>query len=314
MSGRVVVIGSYVAGLTVRSERLPAPGETLLGEEFDLGPGGKGSNQAVQVARMGMPVEIVANVGTDAWGDDAIALWDAEGVGTAHVVRVAELPTGVAFILLDRAGGNSIIVYPGANAMLTGDVVAGLDLAIGPGDVVLAQLEISADAASAALRLGRGAGATTILNPAPVRPLPTEVLATVDVLTPNATEGRVLAGLAPEASIEPGELVGRLLDLGVGAVVLTLGEEGALVADAEGITPIPPLSVDAVDSTGAGDAFTGALAAEILAGQSLREAAATAAIAGALACTELGVVPGLARRAVIEERRRALTTFQSHRR
>ncbi|MGI8657837.1 MAG: ribokinase [Candidatus Limnocylindria bacterium] len=311
MSPRAVVVGSYVAGLTVRSERLPAPGETLLGEEFDLGPGGKGSNQAVQIARMGMPVEMVTGIGVDAWGDDAMTLWETEGVGTAHVRRVTELPTGVAFILLDRAGTNSIIVYPGANAILTGDGVAGLDLGIGPGDVVLAQLEIPADAAAAALRLGRDAGATTILNPAPVRPLPPEVLATVDVLTPNATEGRVLTALAPEALLEPRELVARLLDLGVGAVVLTLGEEGALVADAGGITPIPPIHVDAVDTTGAGDAFTGALAAEILAGRSLREAAATAVVAGALACTELGVIPGLARRAVIEERRRALTTFQS---
>ena len=292
---RVTVVGSFAVGLCLRSERFPVSGETVLGRDFDEGPGGKGSNQAVQVARARTGVEFVGVVGTDAYGDLGARLFADEGVGTRHLKRTADRNTGVGFILLDAAGDNRIVLDPGANALFSPDDVAAARATIATGGVVLTQLEIPEATASAALRVGRDSGVTTLLNPAPVRPLPPEVLALADVLTPNQTEARVLLGLAPDDAAHDLDICARLLDLGVATVVLTRGADGAVIATSEGAAAVPAPAVEVVDSTGAGDAFSGTLAAELSAGRGLEDAVQRAVCAGALACTRLGVIPSLPR-------------------
>lgn len=292
-AGRVIVVGSYVAGLTIRTDRLPVAGETLIGREFDHGPGGKGSNQAVQASRLGASVEMVARIGRDAFGARADSLWEAEGVGTRFVARDEDAPTGIGFIILDATGANSIIVFPGANDRLSAsDVDRPLD-GIGAGDVVVAQQEIPEAPVARAMHLGRAAGATTILNPAPARPVPRGLLAEVDILTPNGPEARVMLGLDPVAELDSREIGARLLATGPRTVVLTLGAEGALIVSADGTEAVAPEPVEVVDATGAGDAFTGTLAAMLARGLTLSDAVRASAVAGALACTALGVIPAL---------------------
>jgi ribokinase len=300
-TGRVAVVGSFAIGLTLRVDRFPVAGETVLGWDFDQGPGGKGSNQAVQVARMGVPVEFIGAVGTDAFGDAALALFSEEGVGTVHLVRSAEHNTGVGFIVLDTRGENRIILDPGANDFFSPNHVAQSNAAIRDCDVLITQLEIRAETAAAGLAAARAAGAISILNPAPARPVPPEVLAGLDLITPNETEARVLLGRDPEDQLSDEGLCDELLGRGVKTVVLTRGAQGALIATTAGVTGVPSFPVDVVDTTGAGDAFSGTLAAGLAGDMELEPAVRRAACAGALACTRLGVIPSLPYAAQLEE-------------
>lgn len=299
-TGKVAVVGSFAIGLTLRVERFPVAGETVLGWDFDQGPGGKGSNQAVQIARMGVPVEFIGAIGMDAFGDAAADLFAEEGVGTTHLVRTGEHNTGVGFIVLDRAGENRIILDPGANNFLSPDHVAEGAGTIGGCDVVITQLEIKAETAAAGLASARAAGALSILNPAPARALPPEILERLDILTPNQTEARTLLGHDPEVALGDEALCTELLGRGIKTVVLTRGAHGALIATAEGMTSVPSSVVDVVDTTGAGDAFSGTLAAALAQGSDMETAARRATAAGALACTRLGVIPSLPHTAQLE--------------
>ncbi|MFN2490635.1 MAG: ribokinase [Actinomycetota bacterium] len=298
--GRVTVVGSFAVGLTLRADRFPVSGETVLARDFDQGPGGKGSNQAVQVARMGAPVEFVGRLGDDAFGDVADALFAEEGVGTTFLRRTSARNTGLGFIVIDAAGDNRILLDPGANALFARADVADAAAAIATSAVVMAQLEIPVEAAHEGLRLGREKGALTVLNPAPVRPLPPEIFDVADILTPNQTEARILLGLSPADPIDDMEACGRLLALGAHTVVLTRGSEGAVIVTSDGSVALPAQPVDVVDSTGAGDAFNGTLAAGLARREALEDAVARAVAAGALACTKLGVIPSLPRRADVE--------------
>jgi ribokinase len=297
----ITVVGSFAVGLTLRSDTFPSAGETRLARDFDQGPGGKGSNQAVQAARMGADVELVASVGQDAFADMALELYSAEGIATTHLVTHSDTNTGLGFIMLDDAGENRILLDPGANELLSPADVAAAESAIARAKVVATQLEIPDTTAAAALATGRRAGALTLLNPAPARPISEEMLATVDVLTPNYGEARLLARVAPGRECPDDELCARLLDLGPAAVLLTRGSRGALLAQGSERIEIEPWPVEVVDSTGAGDAFSGTLAAALDAGMALPDAAHRAAAAGALACSALGVVPSLPRRDRLEE-------------
>jgi ribokinase len=294
MSGRAVVVGSYAVGLTLRTDVFPIRGETRLGSGFAQGPGGKGSNQAIGLARLGVDVSFVGCLGDDRFGHDAVKLLLAEGVQTDCVRLVPGLATGVGFIILDARGDNLIVLDPGANTWLDGaqvrDRIANV---VRAGDLVLTQLEISSEAAAAALISGRASGAITMLNPAPARVLDEATLACVDVLTPNEGELRILSGLAPDATADDESLAVSLLARGVRAVVVTRGAEGALVVSRGRTDSVPAPRVDVVDSTGAGDAFSAALGAALLAGHSLVSATQRAVAAGALACTRAGVVPSL---------------------
>jgi len=299
-TGKVTVIGSFAVGLTLRADRFPVRGETLIGRDFDQGPGGKGSNQAVQIARLGGDVEFVGVIGTDGFGDIAAKLYVDEGVGTTYLARTPERNTGLGFIVLNAEGDNFIILDPGANALFSPAHVDAAGERIKSSRVVLAQLEIPLATAVYGLRVAHRAGAIAILNPAPAAPVPAEAFADIDIVTPNHGELRVMLGRRPDDPIDSRDLCAELLALGVRTVVLTQGEQGALIVRADGIQHIASHPVDVVDTTGAGDAFSGTLAASLAEGATLEAAVARAVGAGALACTRLGVVPALPRRTELE--------------
>jgi len=291
---RIAVVGSYATGLTMKVERMPSTGETLLGSSYRVDYGGKGSNQAVGCARLGAHVSFVARIGSDAFGEMALGLYRDEGIDVAHVAQTGEAPTGVGFIIVEAASGhNCITIDPGANELLTAADISRCDAAFDSAAVVLTQLEIPVVAAEAALARGRARGAITILNPAPVRPLSQSVLQLIDVLTPNETEARVLAGCSPDVVIEPTEVARSLIQQGVKQVVMTLGEKGALIVTASSSTHVPAVRMAAVDTTGAGDAFNAGLAVALASGADLESAVRFAVVAGGLSVTREGVIPSL---------------------
>jgi ribokinase len=290
---KVTVIGSFAVGLTLRADRFPVKGETVIGRDFDQGPGGKGSNQAVQVARLGGDVEFVGQIGEDSFGDIATKLYAEEKVGTTYLMRTSERNTGLGFIVLNAEGDNFIILDPGANGLFSPAHVDKAADRIKQSKVVMTQLEIPVTTAAYGLKLGKQAGATTILNPAPATHVPREMFANVDFVTPNSTELRILLGLSPGDPADDKDLCAELLKAGVKTIVLTQGERGALVVTQDGTLQVGAKTVSVVDTTGAGDAFSGTLAASLAEGRSLEECVNRAVAAGALACTRLGVIPAL---------------------
>jgi ribokinase len=290
---RIVVVGSYATGLTMRVDRLPSPGETLLGTAYRVDFGGKGSNQAVACARLGAKVSFVAKIGRDSFAEMALGLYRQEKIDVDAVSQVSDKPTGVGFIIVDVSGNNCITIDPGANDLLTATEVSQCLNALSPETVVLAQLEIPVEAAAAAMARGREKGALTILNPAPVRILPQSVLQLVDVLTPNQSEAQVLAGRSPDARVEPETVARELIRSGVKHVVITLGEQGALLVTADSSLHVPAIKVPVTDTTGAGDSFNAGLAVALSGGASLEEAVRFAVVTGGLAVAREGVVPSL---------------------
>lgn len=298
---RITVVGSFAVGLTMRAPRFPVKGETLIGSDFDMGPGGKGSNQAVGAARLGAESHFVGLIGEDLFGEMAVQLYAAEGVHTEHLRRTKKRNTGVGFITLNAAGDNHIVLDMGANELLTPTDVDAAAAVIAHSDVVLAVLEIPPVTAARAMEVAQRHGRLAILNPAPAVPVEPALLAHVDVLTPNESELRILLGLAPDDPTDTLELAGRLRQMGVRNIVVTRGSQGALVIHADGTTEqIPGVAVEVVDTTGAGDAFTSALAVALAGGQPLSAAVRYATYAGALACTKLGVIPALATKQAID--------------
>jgi ribokinase len=297
-SPHITVVGSYATGLTMKVQRLPSTGETLLGNGYRVDYGGKGSNQAVGCVRLGAKVSLVAKIGKDAFGEMALGLYRDEGIDITYVNQTPDTSTGVGFILVEgTTGRNCIALDPGANELLTAADISQCEEMLNSSAVVLTQLEIPVNAAEAALIRGRSRGAITILNPAPVRPLPQSVLQMVDVLTPNEVEAKVLTRRSPEALSDPEDIARDLIRAGVKQVVMTLGENGALIVGASHSKHIPAIAVPAVvDTTGAGDAFNAGLATAIAHGASLDAAVQFAVITGGLAVTREGVIPSLPRR------------------
>lgn len=291
--GRLVVVGSYNRDTVLRVPRFPRPGETLAATGLARFHGGKGSNQAIAAARSGATVAMRAAVGADEAGEAALALWRAEGVDIASVQRIAGMPTGEALILVDAHGENQIVIVGGANDALVAeaDVAATRDAAI-----VLAQLETPLDVTIAAFRAARWVGAATLLNAAPARPLPEELLALTDILIVNETEAALLLGHAGEVAA----LARGLAPRHPRGVVVTAGAAGAVWARGEVVMQAPAPATAVVDSTGAGDAFIGAFAAALLAGLAEREALRRGVAAGTIACRRAGAVPSLPGREEIE--------------
>lgn len=296
----VVVVGSYGVGLTVALDRSPAAGETVIGRTFSSGPGGKGSNQAIAAARMGVQVDLVSVVGSDDHGSQARILWSSEAVGHAHV-RALDGTTMVGVILVDSQGENRIAIVPGVLDAMTPRDLDDIGPLLATADVLLVSLEIPVDVAFAALKAGRAASVTTILNPAPAptKPLPDGMLGLVDHLTPNRSEALRLAHGAELTS--PEEVIEADCFRGIENVALTLGREGVLLRTPSGLTRIPAPDVVAVDSTGAGDAFNGAYAAQLARGRAPIEAARFAVAAASLSVTHAEVIPSLPRLAEVED-------------
>ncbi|MFB6505378.1 MULTISPECIES: ribokinase [unclassified Streptomyces] len=282
----LLVVGSANADLVVGVERRPAPGETVLGSDLAVHPGGKGGNQAVAAARLGARTALLARVGDDAHGRLLLESQRAAGVDTDGVL-VGGAPTGVALITVDPSGDNSIVVSPGANARLTPEDVRAAGSLLAAARVVSVQLEIPLETV-AEVAAALPPGTRLVLNPSPPAPLPDRVLAACDPLVVNEHEARYMLGGA--AGSTPGEWARALLGLGPKSVVITLGAAGALVADGRtgDAVPVPSLAVEAVDTTGAGDAFTAALAWRLGLGEELAEAAAFAVRVGAAAVTRRG--------------------------
>jgi len=298
----ITVVGSYATGLTLKVQRFPSAGETVLASGYRVDFGGKGSNQAVAGARLGAQVAFVAKIGKDNFGRMALRLYREEGINTHFIQQTGEQPTGVGFILVESGSGNNCIALdPGANELLSPADLAECDSSFENARVVLTQLEIPVEAAEAALARGRSRGAMTILNPAPVRPLPQSLLGLVDVLTPNQTEAKVLTGRDPEAHAEPENVARDLLRAGVRKVVMTLGERGALIVSRSSAKHVPAVQVRCIDSTGAGDAFNAGLAVALAAGENLEEAVEFAVVIGGLAVTKEGVIPSLPTREFVAQ-------------
>ncbi|MDB5556743.1 MAG: ribokinase [Rhizobium sp.] len=293
----ITVVGSFAVGLTMRAPKLPIFGETMLGTDFDMGPGGKGSNQAVATARLGANSALLGMIGSDKLASIATDLYATEGVDSSLLSVRSERATGVGIIILNDKGENFIILDMGANELMDAAAVDAGEARIRQSDVVMTVLEIPVEAAARAMELGRRHGARTILNPAPARALPDTIFANVDYLTPNESELRILLGLTADDPRSSRELAGELRRRGVRNVVVTLGRTGALVLTDDLDVMVPAIEVEVVDTTGAGDAFNSGFAVALAEGRDIVDAVRFGVVCGGLACTRLGVIPGLPDRA-----------------
>jgi ribokinase len=294
-TSRIVVVGSSNTDMVVKSDRLPKAGETVTGGQFVMAPGGKGANQAVAAARLGAKVTFVAKVGTDMFGERAVEGYEQDGILTDLIVRDPEHHTGVALILVDRTGENLISVASGANhALAPGDLNAAVER-IRSASVLMLQLECPLDTVTRAAEIAAEAGVAVVLDPAPAPdgPLDADLLQNVTYLTPNETEATRLTGVPVTDHDSARTAAERLLAAGARHVIVTLGAKGALVAGPGESTLVPGHAVEAADSTAAGDAFNGGLAAGLAGGMSLHHAVQQANLVGALSVTRLGAQPSL---------------------
>ncbi len=297
----IVVIGSSNTDMIIQLDRIPRPGETILGGEFSTAAGGKGANQAVGAARAGGKVTFVARVGRDMFGDQAVAGFERDGIVTDFVFRDPVAPSGVALIFVAKDGENSIAVAGGANSKLSPADVRKAKRAIAGASAVVMQLETPLKTVQAAAELAAKAGVLVILNPAPARTLPDALLKLVSILAPNETEAELLTGIKVTDDATAAQAADKLLAKGVQAVILTLGARGAFVATKESKQLVPGFKVKAVDTTAAGDVFNGALAVALSEGRSLLEAARFASAAAAISVTRLGAQPSAPKRKEIEK-------------
>lgn len=287
---RIAIVGSYGTGMTMCATRFPGRGETVGGGEFSLGPGGKGSNQAVGAARLGAEVSLLTALGTDTFAEQARRMWRDEGVDASAVVTT-DAPTMVAVIVVEADAENRILVAPGALDRLTPAHVADFGDTIAGSDLLMVCNEVPAEVVNAALLTAAQRGTPTLYNPAPARDVPPEAAAAVDILTPNLTEAQVLTGLD---TADPDALLDALRARFSATIVLTRGPDGACVDDGDQRYRIPPVTPpEVVDTTGAGDAFNAALAVAWCRGWEPARAAEYAAAAGSFAVSRPEVIPGL---------------------
>lgn len=300
--GKLVIIGSYLVALVMDTERIPMKGETILAKNFRTAYGGKGSDMAVQSARLGADVHFIGAIGDDDFGKAFSDLMVDEGVNIDHLKTHEELATGAGFIIKSSDGHNIITIDIGANQLFKPQDVDQAASIIDKDSVVLIQLEIPLETALHAAKVGHDAGATVILNPAPAYDLRDTDLSAVDILTPNETELRVCLGMLPGAEADEGELAKTLLDRGCRTVLVTLGERGSLIVTADGMQEVPAYKIEGiVDSNGAGDSFNASLATGLLDGLSLSDAARFSNAVAGLCCTRWDTVPSYHTRSEVEQ-------------
>ena len=293
MPAKVVVIGSLNMDLVTRAPRLPRGGETLIGESFATVSGGKGANQAVAAARLGAQVSMVGCVGSDAYGEELREALLAEQIDCQAVSTVDD-SSGVALIVVDDNSQNAIVIVAGANGALTPAVIDRFDAVLQAADVIICQLEVPDATVGHALKRGRELGKTVILNPAPAsRPLPADWYASIDYLIPNESEASALSGLPVDSLASAETAASRLISLGAGKVIITLGAQGSLFANGKGFEHFPAPKVKAVDTTAAGDTFVGGFAAALAAGKSEADAIRFGQVAAALSVTRAGAQPSI---------------------
>jgi len=304
-SARILVVGSSNTDMIVRLNRLPGPGETVIGGKFSTAPGGKGANQAVGAARAGGQVAFVARMGSDAFGDSALANLKRDGIDVTHVSRDRHAPSGVAFICVAAGGENLIAVASGANDLLLAADVQRAARAFRGVDMVLVQLETPLPTVAAAIALAGRAKVRVILNPAPARVLPDRLLRQVSILTPNEHEAELLTGVRVTGAESAAQAARALRQRGVHTVIVTMGGRGVFVADGQVERLVAGFKVKAVDTTAAGDIFNGALAVALGEGRGLFEAVRFAQAAAAISVTRVGAQPSAPRRREIEKLLRA---------
>lgn len=296
--GKVVILGVFVADTAYRADRMPRMGETILGNSFALGPGGKGSNQAVACARLGADTNMISRLGLDDFGQLALDTWTEAGV-TPHVDQTADTYTGAAYIFVEETSGdNAIIIAPGAAALISVDDVETRRAVIESADVFVTQLEQPLDAALRALQIARAAGVTTVLNPAPAAKLPEGMLELCDYVTPNETECEALTGIAVATEEDAQSACDALRALGVKRPIVTMGERGAYL---DGFGLVPAVSAgQVVETTGAGDAFNGAFAAALAQGMSAEDAVRYGCATAGISVTRAGTAPSMPTRDEVE--------------
>lgn len=300
MKPKILVIGSSNTDMIIKVPRIPHPGETVLGGEFITAAGGKGANQAVGAARAGGAVTLIARVGDDMFGRRAVEGLQKDGICVDHVVRCPQSPSGVALILVQAGGQNSIAVAPGANAKLSPADVHRAVAAFHGATAVLLQLETPLATVADAAELATHHQVPVILNPAPAQPLPNDLLQRVSILTPNEAEATALSGIEVHDEATAAQAAARLRHRGVATVIITLGALGAFVAGAKVQQLVPGFRVKAVDTTAAGDVFNGALAVALGEGKPMLEAVHFANAAAAISVTRLGAQPSAPTRLEID--------------
>ncbi len=293
MPAKVVVIGSLNMDLVTRAPRLPRGGETLIGQSFATVFGGKGANQAVAAARLGAQVSMVGCVGSDAYGEELRGALMVEQID-CQAVSTVEGSSGVALIVVDDNSQNAIVIVAGANGALTPQVIDRFDAVLQAADVIICQLEVPDATVGHALKRGRELGKIVILNPAPAsRPLPADWYASIDYLIPNESEASALSGLPVDSLASAETAATRLIALGAGKVIITLGAQGSMFANGTGFEHFPAPTVKAVDTTAAGDTFVGGFAAALASGKTEAEAIRFGQVAAALSVTRAGAQPSI---------------------
>lgn len=280
---KILVIGSSNTDMTIKAARIPLPGETILGGDFKMGPGGKGANQAVAAARLGGDVTFVCKVGRDLFGENAVRGYQKEGIDTSHILY-SEKPSGVALIMVDDSGENVISVAPGANGQITVEDIRGIRQVISDSDFLILQLEIPVDAVVEAAKIAHDAGVYVILNPAPTAKLPEEIYGYISLITPNQTEAALMTGIDSDLKAS----MTKLSKMGVQNIIMTLGSKGSAIWDGSDYEIVPAQKVSAVDATAAGDTFCGALCVALSEGLDKKQAAEFATKASALTVQKIG--------------------------
>ncbi|HOJ01336.1 MAG TPA: ribokinase [Anaerolineaceae bacterium] len=290
---KIIVLGSINMDLVVGAERAPEGGETLFGSSFQTIPGGKGANQAVATARLGGEVAMIARVGDDGFGDELITKLVENSIDVQQVRRDASRPTGVALIVVETSGQNRILVVAGANGQVSKADVDDAGTLFDRSDFIVLQLETPLETVAYAISVAKSRHVQTVLNAAPARPLPDDLLRQVDYLLVNESEAEAIAGKSVKSVDSAFEVASALQKKGTGKVILTLGDKGAVAADGEATWHTPAFAVKAVDTTAAGDAFTGGLVTALQQGFALKDAIIRASAAGALAACTFGAQPSL---------------------
>ena len=297
---KVTVVGSFMYDLVATAPRRPKTGETLISDSFGMFLGGKGANQAIAASRAGAIVSMVGRLGNDLFGDQFLEKFSEEGINTDFVIQDTENGTGVGMPLIDASGDNSIVIIPQANMALSFENIDQAESSIADSDVLVLQCEVPMEANQRAAEIANKTDTLVILNPAPACEIPDALLSLVDIITPNESETEILTGMPTETDNQAIEAAHLLLSKGIETVILTLGSRGSFLLTKKMEKLIPAFSVEVVDTTAAGDAFCGALAASLAHGINIEKSVKIANAAGALAVTKLGAEPSLPSREEIQ--------------
>jgi len=300
MHASILVVGSSNTDMVIKADHLPSPGETLIGGQFFMNPGGKGANQDVAAARCGGHVTFITKTGNDIFGREAIQLFKNEGINTSYVFSSEHHPSGVALITVDKKGENTIVVASGANANLTEKDIRSAETAIEGSSIVLMQLEVPLETVRYVAEVAKRINKIVVLNPAPACALPNDLLRNISIITPNETEAEVLTGINVRDMDGAMKAAENLSMKGVNTVIITLGSRGALVLHESTFTIIPAMEVNAVDTTAAGDVFNGVLVAALAEGKSILDSVSFACTAATISVTRLGAQASAPKRNEIE--------------